>query len=130
MGAGSLTCNPETSVMNIRSTTFLLILALLFTSSHAAEQTQVARGVVYHDANENGMRDASESPLPGVYVSNGLDVVATDKMGRYELTVGDDTIIFVIKPRDWMTPIDEQNIPRFYYIHKPAGSPDEKFKFK
>ena len=130
MGAGSLTCNPETSVMNIRSTTFLLILALLFTSSHAAEQTQVARGVVYHDANENGMRDVSESPLPGVYVSNGLDVVATDKMGGYELMVGDDTIIFVIKPRDWMTPIDEQNIPRFYYIHKPAGSPDEKFKFK
>jgi hypothetical protein len=28
-----------------------------------------------------------------------------------------------VKPRNWMTPIDEQMRPKFYYIHKPKGSP-------
>jgi hypothetical protein len=35
----------------------------------------------------------------------------------------------VVKPRDWMTNIDKDKVPRFYYIHKPAGSP-AGMKFK
>lgn len=87
-----------------------------------------ARGVVYLDANGNGQRDLGESGLSGVKVSNGQEIVTTDAEGRYELPVDDDTILFVIKPRDFMTPVDENMLPKFYYIHKPAGSPPE-FKF-
>jgi hypothetical protein len=36
-------------------------------------------------------------------------------------------IIFVVKPRGWMTPVDETNLPRFYYIHKPDGTPKLKY---
>ncbi len=108
----------------------LILICLMVPPIEAASQTQLARGVVYHDANGNGVRDANESAVAGVCVSNGLEVVKTDKTGSYQLPVDNDTIVFVIKPRDWMTAIDEQNIPRFYYIHKPTGSPDDRFKFK
>ena len=40
------------------------------------------------------------------------------------LEVSDDTILFVIKPRGFMTPVDENRLPKFYYIHKPHGSPE------
>ncbi len=83
-----------------------------------------ARGVVYEDANRNGRRDAGEAGLAGVRVSNGRDVVTTDEQGRYSVGVDDDDAVFVIKPRGYMTPLDEHNLPRFYYIHKPAGSPE------
>jgi hypothetical protein len=37
--------------------------------------------------------------------------------------VGDDTILFVVKPSGWRTPLSPDRLSRFYYIHKPAGSP-------
>ena len=47
--------------------------------------------------------------------------------GGYRLPVDDDTILFVIKPRGWMTPLSELNLPRFYHIHKPNGSPKLRY---
>ncbi len=85
---------------------------------------ELASGHVYHDANENGTMDGNETGIGGVFVSNGLDLVQTDANGRYSIPVDDDAIIFVIKPRDWMTPVNEDNLPRFFYIHKPKGSPE------
>jgi len=82
-----------------------------------------ASGVVFHDRNRNGTRDAFDFGVRGVAVSNGRDVVVTDWRGRYRIAVGDDTIVFVIKPGGWATPIDDNGLPRFYYIHKPQGSP-------
>lgn len=88
-----------------------------------AARSEEAKGLVYHDANGNGVRDPGEAGLPGVAVSNQREVVTTDAEGRWKLPVTDDTIFFVVKPSGWMTPLDEFQIPRFYYIHKPKGSP-------
>ena len=83
-----------------------------------------ATGVVFHDANRNGLRDEGEVGLPDVLVSNQLELVKTDGAGRWRLMVDDDATIFVIKPRGWMTSVDPvSQLPRFYYTHKPAGSP-------
>jgi hypothetical protein len=82
-----------------------------------------AQGVVFADENANGVRDGGERGLPGIRVSNGREIVLTGSDGGYEIGIDDDDIVFVIKPRGWMTPVDENNLPRFYYIHKPAGSP-------
>ena len=82
-----------------------------------------ATGVVFHDRNGNRTRDEGEEGLGGIRVSNGLQIVKTDAEGRYRLPVGDDTIVFVIKPRNWMTPVDEDKLPQFYYIHKPWARP-------
>ncbi len=82
-----------------------------------------ARGMVFNDENRNGRLDPGEQGLPGVRVSNGREVARTDRDGRWRLPVSDDTAFFVIKPRGWMTPLNEHRLPRFYYLHKPAGSP-------
>ena len=86
-----------------------------------------ASGVVYHDANANQKYDGGEKLLVGIRVSNGTDIVKTDKEGKYSIDVDEDTIVFVIKPQNWRTPISENQLPRFYYIHKPAGSPESKY---
>ena len=105
----------------------LLVVAFLLISSSVAAAAETATGVVFDDANGNGKLDAGEKPLSGVSVSNGTDVVQTDAEGRYRLEVGDDTIIFVIKPAGWQTPLSKDNLPRFFYIHKPEGSPNSQF---
>ncbi len=68
-----------------------------------------------------------EEGLPGVRVSNGESVVLTDAEGRWSLPYDDDTVFFVIKPRDWAYSVYENALPRFYYIHRPAGSPELKY---
>jgi len=98
-------------------------LLLMITSTLAGANDQTASGVVFHDRNRNGVQDRFEFGIRKVAVSNGRDVVVTDRRGRYRLPVEDDTIVFVVKPEGWTTPSDENQIPRFYYIHKPAGSP-------
>lgn len=90
---------------------------------------ETAKGVVFHDANGNGKRDDGEAGLPGVSVSNGVDVVQTGADGAYSLAVTDDTILFVIKPSGWRTAYDHNGtVARFYYIHKPNGSPKTKYQ--
>lgn len=101
--------------------TLWLLLAL---SVHAQK---VATGIVFHDMNRNGVRDAGEPGIANVLVSNQREVVRTDRRGRYSLPVDDDTILFVIKPRGWQAPLDENNLPQHYYIHKPNGSPKLRY---
>jgi hypothetical protein len=92
--------------------------------AHGAEGAGMGvGGVVFHDRNENGVRDRFERGVAGVAVSNGRDVARTDWRGRYRLPVTDDTILFVVKPGGWAVPIGANNLPRFFNIHKPAGSP-------
>lgn len=92
-----------------------------------AESRESVTGVVFHDENGNRTWDAGEPILPGVRVSNGREIVTTDDEGRYELPVNDDVILFVIKPRGWRTPLSDEMLPQFFYVHKPAGSPPLKF---
>ncbi len=107
----------------------LLFTAVYTVRAGAGRSTpsQAARGVVFHDADRDGRRDSGEAGLPGVRVSNGREIALTDRQGRWELPVSDDTIFFVIKPRGWMTPVDEKMLPKFYYTHKPNGSPQLKY---
>lgn len=92
-----------------------------------ADRPQSARGVVYHDVNGNRRFDTGDEPLPNVRVSNGGQIVSTGADGRYELSVTDDTALFVLKPRGWRTPLSELQLPQFYYLHKPHGSPQSKY---
>ena len=91
----------------------------------AETSNEYASGVVFHDRNRDATRDAFDFGVRGVAVSNGRDVVVTDWRGRYQIAVGNDTILFVIKPEGWATPLDKNGFPRFHYIHKPQGSPTD-----
>ena len=96
---------------------------------HCVYAQNKATGYVFEDKNGNGKKDKGEKGLAAVGVSNGVDVVATDANGKYELTVGNDNIVFVVKPSGYSVPVNENQLPQFYYNHKPAGSP-ANFKYK
>ncbi|MBL1409339.1 calcineurin-like phosphoesterase C-terminal domain-containing protein [Sphingobacterium faecale] len=108
--------------MNIR---ILVTSALLGLGTVQAQE--LVKGTVFIDANRNGTRERNEKGVSGVSVSNGREVVQTDKSGNYVLPVQNDNIIFVIKPEGFSFPVDEYNHPVFYYIHKPLGSPNLKY---
>src|SRR5690606_17222601 len=76
-----------------------------------------------------GKKERHEKGLPGVGVSNGVQVVQTDSRGYYTLPVSQDQIIFAIKPAGYAFPLKETNLPDFYYFHKPGGSP-ANFKYR
>ena len=87
----------------------------------AADAT--ATGVVFDDAAGTGTRGPGTTGIAGVLVSNGRDVVRTDANGRYRLGVRDGDVLFIVKPSGWAMPLTGHNLPRFYYVHRPHGSP-------
>lgn len=115
------------SVIAVLSTAIFVVSSTGALQEGQKDTPPVATGVVYHDANENQKLDKGEKRLSGIRVSNGQEIVITNEDGQYELPVDDDTILFVVKPRNWRSPLNEHNLPRFYYIHKPGGSPMSKF---
>lgn len=101
----------------------LVLVALLLSLVFNGFAQDLARGLVYEDLNANGKKDRKEKGVPGVAVSNGIEVVLTDNQGKYQLPVSNDNIIFVIKPSGYRFPLDSNFQSRSYYIHKPGGSP-------
>jgi len=90
-----------------------------------AADTATVSGIVYENRSGALRRQMSDPGIAGVLVSNGRDVVKTDADGRYTLPIDDESVIFVIKPAGYAVPVDEEMLPRFYYIHQPAGSPQD-----
>jgi hypothetical protein len=83
-----------------------------------------ATGVVFDDRNGDRVREPDEPGLSAVEVSNGIDVVMTDKNGRY--TIGDrpGAMVFVIKPRGWRPALDPENLPLSYSAPSAGGTAD------
>jgi hypothetical protein len=52
-------------------------------------------GVVYDDANGNGVRDKGEAGVPGVVMRLGADNATTDENGRFSLPEGDRAAIIL-----------------------------------
>ena len=86
-----------------------------------------ARGTVFLDANRNSLLDPGERGVAGVLVSNGREVVATGAGGSYEIPAYDDMNLFITKPAGYATPVSEEMVPQFAYIHKVAGSPPLRY---
>lgn len=97
-------------------------------SALSAESGALARGRVFHDRNGSG-RSIGQKGVPGVLVSNGLDIVATDSDGRYALPMGAEGHVHVIKPRGYQVALNAEKLPQFHYLHRPEGSPDVKALF-
>ncbi|WP_416448514.1 calcineurin-like phosphoesterase C-terminal domain-containing protein [Leeuwenhoekiella sp. A2] len=104
-----------------------MFLAVFILNLAVFAQNQ-ASGFVYEDANQNGKKDRKEKGIAQVSVTNGEAVVLTDENGHYKLPLSDDNIIAVIKPAGYELQVDENNLPQFFYIYKPKGSPQAKFK--
>ena len=55
-------------------------------------------GIVFHDRNANGTRDAGETGIAGVVVSNQADVVRTEAGGAFTLPPGSSGLVWVSVP--------------------------------
>ena len=97
----------------------LPLVCLLAAVSHA----DPVGGRVFHDLDRDGRVDPDEPGIAGVRVSNGRDVTLTDGDGAYALEVNGDSIVFITKPAGYRTPLNAYRLPRFYYLHRPDGSP-------
>ncbi|MGH2571420.1 MAG: metallophosphoesterase, partial [bacterium] len=73
---------------------------------------------VFLDTNEDGVRQQGESGLPGVFVTNGVDLIATDTQGRAAISVDRAVYRFAtltIPAGHWPT--------TSWYAPLPIGSP-------
>lgn len=73
------------------------------------------------------MQDRSEHGIPGVEISNGREIVTTDRQGRYEIPVDDGDTVFLTQPAGYQVPVDEDNVAQFFYTHMPNGSPELRY---
>ncbi|MGY1520212.1 calcineurin-like phosphoesterase C-terminal domain-containing protein [Luteimonas sp. A482] len=87
----------------------LLIVAMSVASAWACD-----RGVVFEDVDGDGRRDAGEPALPGVRVSNGVEIVSSDVEGRWRLPPRADAPVFVIKPAGYAVASGPDGLPGFW----------------
>ncbi|MDW8414146.1 MAG: calcineurin-like phosphoesterase family protein [Thermaurantiacus sp.] len=85
-------------------------------------------GLVFEDRDLDGRHQPGERGLRGVLVSNGLEVVATDRAGRWRLPYRPDMNLMVIQPAGFEVPVDARRVPQFAVVHKAGGSP-RAFRF-
>lgn len=105
-----------------------IVLATLLLSYSSIQAQEKVSGFIYEDANKNGKKDSKEIGISNVLVSNGVDVVSTNKKGNYQITLTDGQTLFVIKPTNYQFLLDEYNLPKFYYNYRPNGSPALKYE--
>jgi len=107
------------------------MLGLFFNSSVYAncdfpeDSAETISGSVYIERNNNDRRDRIEAGIAGVSVSNGCQVVQTDPGGNYRIPIHETQILFISKPAEFDLPVDENNLPQFFYRHYPDGTPNE-----
>ncbi len=87
------------------------------------QDTEVASGIVFDDLSQDGQHGSGEPGVAGVSVSNGCDVVLTNSDGFYEIGLSPGQILFVSQPAGYVAPVDENNLPLFFYSHYPEGTP-------
>lgn len=75
---------------------FLVLFTCLPLSTIAQNSKNFLQGVVFLDKNENGIWDDSEKTVANFPVSNGVEIVKTDRKGRYRISVNSKRIFFPI----------------------------------
>lgn len=124
--------NPHSTGIPSKTSTFsALVFSVLFTPQALANcnfpagSEEIISGSVYIESNNNNRRDRIEAGIGGVSVSNGCEVVQTDNGGNYRIPIHPTQILFISKPADFDLPVDDSNIPQFFYRHYPGGTPKE-----
>ncbi len=80
------------------------------------EEAVSVTGVVFLDTNANGVADAGEPGIEGVVVSDQVQVVTTDRDGRYSLSARGYGLLFVSQPDGYAS------VGPFWRRADPAGT--------
>ncbi len=104
-----------------------LLLLLLFIASAWAQPPPCNSGVVFEDRDRDGRQDGNEPGVPGVKVSDGVDIVTTDARGHYALPVVDGRSSFVIKPARYEVPMRGNGLPDYWRNLQQLAGPTLKY---
>lgn len=77
----------------------------------SAAQPSCTGGAVFLDSNRNGAREAGETGLPGMRVSDGERIVVTDSSGAYHLATPSGRATFLIKPAGYRAATRSDGLP-------------------
>ncbi|MFK7863108.1 MAG: calcineurin-like phosphoesterase C-terminal domain-containing protein [Pseudohongiellaceae bacterium] len=116
---------PKLPTLILLSVSSLLSNSLWANCDYPPESADIIRGSVYEETNNNNRRDRVEAGIAAVSVSNGCDVVQTDAGGNYRIPIHPTQILFISKPAGFDVPVDEHQVPQFFYRHYPEGTPTE-----
>lgn len=105
----------------------LSLLLLLFIVPAWALPPPCNSGTVFEDRNGNGWQDGGEPGLPGVKVSDGVEITATDARGNYRLPVIDGRSSFVVKPAGYAVPMRGNGLPDYWRNVRTAPGPVLKY---
>jgi len=94
----------------VRASLTACFLACLAIPAHALPPP-CSWGQVFEDRNGNGVRDNGEPGLPGIKVSNGIDVATSNAQGEYTLDYADGRTVFVIKPPGYDLAVRRDGLP-------------------
>ena len=98
-----------------RAATWLL-LAVTLAPAWACEL-----GTVFEDLDGDGRRGAHEPGLAHVRVSDGLEIVSSDALGRWRLSGRLDRPVFLVKPAGFAVPPSGNGLPGFWRAPGDAG---------
>lgn len=85
-------------------------------------------GIVFYDKNENTTQDEGEPGIPGVLLSNGIDIVVTNDDGTYSIDWNHLGVVFLIKPSGWhLVQGTGGKRTAFYHLYRAQGT--DHFKY-
>ena len=110
----------------MRASLIVLLLACLAVPAHALPPP-CSSGQVFEDRNGSGVRDRGEPGIPGVKVSDGVQVVTTDAQGEYDVPYEDGRTLFVIKPAGYDVSVRPDGMPAFWRNRQYHAGPSLTF---
>lgn len=90
--------NKNIFILSVVKFCFFLQLIILLSIYPKCLNALMVSGFVYEDINRNKIFDKEDKGIYQVGVSNGVDVILTDKNGKYSIELKDSDYIFIIKP--------------------------------
>ena len=92
---------------------FSIIVAIICAFPLLDAQVQLS-GSVFHDKNKDGIQNSGEKGIKDIPVSNGRDIVLTDRKGLFHIVSDSNDVIFIMQPSGWKVPVNDYNIPQYY----------------
>lgn len=105
----------------------LLVALSLFANVQPADAQPSCHPRVFEDRNGNGRPDRGEPGLPGIRISDGVAVAATDRHGLADLAPVPGRTLFVIKPAGFRVPRRDDGLPLFWQHVPDPTAPALKF---
>ncbi|WP_313927870.1 metallophosphoesterase N-terminal domain-containing protein [Pseudoxanthomonas sp.] len=110
----------------MRASLTVLLLACLAVPAHALPPP-CSSGVVFEDRNGNGVRDAGDPGIPGIKVSDGVQLVTTGADGGYDVPYEDGRTLFVVKPAGYDVSVRPDGMPDFWHNRQYHKGPALKY---